>query len=131
MTKKRKDAEVTTTTGQPIAVEIDSHDSKLRANLEEIKNYDGVVGYILRKTASASVDLKEPSKITEYALLSSTVFDSTTEFSRLFGLGNPKDTIISGKSLKMLFLEVEDDKISIFMESNADMEKVLRKIRRV
>ncbi len=81
--KKKDDLQVTEIT-EPIAVESATFESALRANLEEIRNYDGVVGYILQNTTSASIDLKDPAKIIDYAILSSTTFDSTEELSETF-----------------------------------------------
>jgi len=128
MVKKRKEAVEVTATEEPVTIESSTCEDKLRENLEEIKNYDGVVGYILRNTTSASIDLKEPAKIIDYATLSSTAFDATEEFSRLFEFGDVKDIIVDGKNLKMLSLAVEENKISVFMENNADVEKVLKKL---
>jgi predicted regulator of Ras-like GTPase activity (Roadblock/LC7/MglB family) len=104
---------------------------KLRTNLEEVKSYDGVVGYILRNTTSASIDVKDPAKIVDYAILSSTAFDATEELSELFEMGGLKDIIVSGKSLRMLSLIVDENKISVFLENSADIEKVMRKIQTV
>jgi predicted regulator of Ras-like GTPase activity (Roadblock/LC7/MglB family) len=128
MVKKRKEAVEVTATEEPATIESSTCEDKLRENLEEIKNYDGVVGYILRNTTSASIDLKEPAKIIDYATLSSTAFDATEELSRLFEFGDVKDIIVDGKNLKMLSLAVEENKISVFMENNADVEKVLKKL---
>ena len=128
MVKKRKEVVEVTATEEPVTIVSSTCEDKLRENLEEIKNYDGVVGYILRNTTSASIDLKEPAKIIDYATLSSTAFDATEEFSRLFEFGDVKDIIVDGKNLKMLSLAVEENKISVFMENNADVEKVLKKL---
>ncbi len=128
---KKKDTVQATVTAEPIAVESAAFENALRANLEEIRNYDGVVGYILRNTTSASIDVKDPAKIIDYALLSSTTFDSTEELSTLFNLEGVKDVIINGKTLRMLSLIVEKNKISIFLENGSDTEKVLKRIRMV
>lgn len=129
MVKKKKDELEITTVSEPALIETTEYESNLRANLEEIKKYDGVVGYILRNTTSASIDLKEPAKIIDYAILSSTTFDATEEVSDLFQLGSVKNVIVNGKNAKMLSLTVEQNKISIFMENNADTEKVLQKLK--
>jgi predicted regulator of Ras-like GTPase activity (Roadblock/LC7/MglB family) len=128
MVKKKNDTFETSTVSEPTLVETTNYESNLRANLEEIKKYDGVVGYILRNTTSASIDLKEPAKIIDYAILSSATFDATEEVSDLFELGNIKSITVNGKNVKMLSLTVEQNKISIFMENNADTEKVLEKL---
>jgi hypothetical protein len=98
MVKKRKETEETVISEEPIAVESAVSDDRLRTSLEEIKNYDGVIGYIMRNTTSASIDLKDPAKIVDYAILSSTAFEATDEFSRLFGLGNLKNITVKGKN---------------------------------
>ena len=128
MVKKKKDELEITTVSGPTLIEATDYESDLRANLEEIKEYDGVVGYILRNTTSASIDLKEPAKIIDYAMLSSTAFDATEEVSDVFELGDIKSIIVNGKNVKMLSLTVEQNKISIFMQDNADTEKILQKL---
>ncbi len=131
MVKKRKETEETVITEEPVAVESVVSDDRLRTSLEEIKNYDGVMGYIMRNTTSASIDLKDPAKIIDYAILSSTVFDATEEFSQLFELGNLKNITVNGKNLTMLSVAVDENKISVFMEKNADVEKVRKRIHAV
>lgn len=129
MVKKRKDTQEIETTIEPVAIEATDHEKRLRANLEELKSHEGLTGYILRNTTSASIDLKDPEKIIDYAILSSTTFDATDEISELFALGSIRDITIHGKNLKMLSLTIEDNKISVFMENNADTEKALKRIR--
>jgi predicted regulator of Ras-like GTPase activity (Roadblock/LC7/MglB family) len=129
--KKKKDSLRVAETNEPIVVDSSDFESKLRANMEEIRNYDGVVGYILRNTTSASIDVKDPTKIMDYAMLSSAIFEMTEEFSTLFNLEDVKDIIIKGKDLKIVSLNVGKNRISIFLESNADTDKVLEKIRMV
>jgi predicted regulator of Ras-like GTPase activity (Roadblock/LC7/MglB family) len=131
MVKKRKETEETVITEEPVAVESAVSDDRLRTSLEEIKNYDGVMGYIMRNTTSASIDLKDPAKIVDYAILSSTAFEATEEFSQLFELGNLKNITVDGKNLRMLSLAVDENKISVFMEKNADVEKIMKRIHAV
>jgi len=129
--KKRKDELQTTETAEPTVIENATFESTLRANLEEIRNYDGIVGYILKNTNSASIDLKDPAKIIDYAILSSTTFDSTEELSKLFNLEGIKDIIINGKNLKMISLTIEKNRISVFLENSSDSDRVLKRIQMV
>jgi predicted regulator of Ras-like GTPase activity (Roadblock/LC7/MglB family) len=129
MVKKKKDELEITGLSEPTVIGITEGESRLRANLEEIKKCDGVIGYILRNTTSASIDLKDPAKMIDYAILSSTAFDATEEVSDLFQLGRVNNIIVNGKNVRMLSLTVEENKISIFMENNADTEKVLEKLK--
>jgi len=129
--KKKREAEELETADEPVAIETAACEDKLRMNLEEIKSYEGVVGYIMRNTTSASVDIKDPAKMVDYAIMSSTAFDATEELSKIFGMGDLKDITVSGKNLRMLSLVVDESKVSVFMEKNADIEKVMKKIQMV
>ena len=100
----------------------------LSKNLAEIRKAKGVIGYILRSTTAATIDLKEPEKIVEYAILSSQVLDSSREISELFKLGDVESTLIEGKETKALCLVIGENKISIFMEKNADHADILKRV---
>ena len=131
MVKRKKETEEITTTDEPVAIETATCQDKLHTNLEEVKTYDGVVGYILRNTTSATIDLKDPARIVDYATLSSTAFEATEELSEIFEMGDFQGMIVNGKNLRMLSLIVDENKISVFMQSNADAEKIMRKIQMV
>lgn len=126
MPKKRKSFQVTDM-AEPLTVDATSADD-LRAGLEEIKEYEGVIGYILRNARSAAIDLKDPTKIIDYAVLSSSALDSSKELSELFDLGDAKNIIVEGKDVKVLALTSGENKISVFMEKDADYNKVLKKL---
>lgn len=128
MVKKKRGAQEVSDVVEPVALEETTVDSSLRASLEEIKKYDGVMGYIRRDTTSASIDLKDPTKIIDYALLSSLAFDAGKDLSELFDIGDVKDTLVWGTNVKMLSVIIGENKISVFMEKNADTEKVLARL---
>ena len=100
----------------------------LSKNLAEIRKAEGVVGYILRSTTAATIDLKNLENIVEYAILSSQVLDSSREISELFELGDVESTLIEGKETKALCLVIGENKISIFMEKNADHADILKRV---
>jgi len=127
MARKKKTVQEVAAVTEPLAVE-ESHMNNLRANLEEIKTFDGVIGYILRNSTSAAIDLKDPTKIIDYAILSSSAFDAGEVLSEDFDLGNVKSIIVDGKDVKVVSLTVSDNRISVFMDKEANCEKVLRKL---
>ncbi|MGB9684768.1 MAG: hypothetical protein ACPL1Z_07575 [Candidatus Bathyarchaeales archaeon] len=129
MTKKKKAVE-NVAVAEPLAVEEASSADDLRASLEEVKGYEGVIGYILRNSTSAAIDLKDPSKLIEYAILSSSAIDAGEELSKLFNLGDVKNILVDGKDVKAISFTVDDNKISVFMEKNANLEKILKKLHR-
>ena len=127
MARKKKTIQETVTVTEPLSVE-ESHVNNLRTNLEEIKTYDGVIGYILRNSTSAAIDLKDPTKLIDYAVLSSSALDASEALSEDFNLGDVKSIIVTGKNVKVLSLTVRDNRISVFMDKEANYEKALRKL---
>ncbi len=99
-----------------------------RANLAEINKHDGVTGYIMRNAASAIIDFKDPAKIFEYAILSSQALDASKELSELFNQGEIENILIQGKNAKILCLASGENKISVFMETDADHANLLHRI---
>jgi predicted regulator of Ras-like GTPase activity (Roadblock/LC7/MglB family) len=97
---------------------------KLHENLERLKAHNGINGYILRGLKSASVDLKDPNKIIEYAALSSTTLESAEEISRAMSLGNINRVVLEGKNAKILALTISDYRLSIFMDKNIDPNEI-------
>jgi predicted regulator of Ras-like GTPase activity (Roadblock/LC7/MglB family) len=100
----------------------------LSDQLARIRKDKHVMGYIIRNTTSATIDLNEPEKIVEYAIFSSQVLDSSQEISELFELGDISSILIEGKESKVLCMNIERNKISIFMEKNADAASILKQI---
>ena len=128
MVKKKRSFQEVAAVAEPVTVEETISVNNLRANLDEIKTYDGVVGYILRNSTSAAIDLKDPTKLIDYAIISSSALDASEELSKLFDLGAVKDIVVEGKGVKVLSLTVGENRISIFLEKDADCEKILKKL---
>lgn len=101
----------------------------LHGNLKKIKARDGIIGYILRDPKSASVDIKDPSKIIDYAILSSTVLDSGAHMKNTFELGRVKHIVVEGGNLKVLSLTIGDHRISVFMDKKVDHNAIYKNLR--
>ena len=131
MVKQKRSIHETATTvivDDVTSSEEDQAFTDLSKNLAEIRKAEGVVGYILRSTTAATIDLKEPEKLVEYAIFSSQVLDSSREISELFELGDIESTLIESKEIKVLCLVIGENKISIFMEKNADHADILKRV---
>jgi predicted regulator of Ras-like GTPase activity (Roadblock/LC7/MglB family) len=100
----------------------------LSNKLTEIRKDKDIIGYILRSTTSATIDLKDPEKIVEYAIFSSQVLDSSQEIADLYELDDVKSVLVEGKETKALCMDINGNKISIFMEKNADHDDILKRI---
>jgi predicted regulator of Ras-like GTPase activity (Roadblock/LC7/MglB family) len=127
MVKKKRDLQVAEM-AEPVVTEEATSVNNLRASLEEVKSYEGIIGYILRNSTSASIDLKDPTKIIDYAIISSSALDASEELSKFFDLGKVKNALVEGKKVKVLSLTVGENRISVFMEKDGDWERVLRKL---
>ncbi|MBX5326160.1 MAG: hypothetical protein ACQXXH_04335 [Candidatus Bathyarchaeia archaeon] len=94
--------------------------------LSELKSKEGIIGYILRNTRSASIDLNDPTKIIDYAVLSSSAIDTGDELSRTFDLGEIKHVIVEGKTAKLLSVTIGENNISVFMDKNVDHNQIYK-----
>ena len=128
MVKQKKNIQETASEYEPIAIERAAHEDDLRLILEDIKKSDAIIGYILRNTTSAAIDLKDPTKVIDYAILSSAAFDASEQLSELFDLGKVKNIIVEGKDTKTLHMRIGENNISIFMEKSADTRKILEQM---
>jgi len=134
MVKRRKSIHETSTTvimedeTDVSTVEEDQTFTNLRTNLAEINKFEGILGYILRNATSATIDLKDPAKLVEYAILSSQALDSSQEISELFAIGEIESVLIEGKDTKALCMAIGENKVSIFMEKNTDHTDILKRV---
>lgn len=126
---KKKKASKNVEVAEPVAVEEASFTDDLKARLDEIKGCEGYVGYILRNSKSAAIDLKDPSKLIDYAILSASAIEAQDELSELFNLGEVKNVFVYGREVKKVSFTAGDQKVSVFMEKNADLEGVLKRLR--
>jgi predicted regulator of Ras-like GTPase activity (Roadblock/LC7/MglB family) len=105
-------------------IEEQNHAVDMRPTLEKIKTREGIIGYIIRGPTSASVDVKDPSKIIDYAALSAEATESSENLSNLFEMGKIKDIILESKNLKILSFKKGEQEVSIFMEKTVDHEDI-------
>jgi len=110
--------------------EVKEHAVDLRAMLDRIKVREGVIGYILRASTSASVDIKDPSKIIDYAVLSTSALEAAESMLEAFGLGKMGSVVVEGKDLKVLLLTIGEQRISVFMEKNVDHHALYKELAR-
>ncbi|MFQ6073907.1 MAG: hypothetical protein ACE5KC_01680 [Candidatus Bathyarchaeia archaeon] len=116
---------------EPLDMKAEDRDdtgANLRAALEKVSTEKGVIGYILRDSTSASVDIKDPSKIIDYAVLSAAAFESSESLSHLFGLGKVRNVVVEGKEVKVLCLTAGDQRLSVFMEKTVDHNPIYKKL---
>lgn len=117
-----------------ITDEEEKHDSekeeKLKQNIEKIKAREGVIGYIFKTEKSASIDINDPTKIIDYAILSSSSFEMSEEFSNTFKIGNTKHVLVEGNNAKLLSITSGNNKVSVFMKKNVDHKRVFNDLQK-
>jgi len=96
----------------------------LQEKLQSIKGQEGIIGYLLRGSNSASIDLKDPTKIIDYAVLSATAFEAGQDMSTMFEIGEVDSIIMEGENAKVMSMMVNGHRLSIFMENNVDHNKL-------
>ena len=102
---------------------------ELQEKLQEIKDQEGIIGYILRGTKSASIDLKDPTKIVDYAVLSSTTFDASTSMAEVLQMGEPQKIVIESEETKVMTMKVNNHCVSIFMEKAVNHNKLYKNLK--
>ena len=98
----------------------------VQEKLQSIKGREGIIGYILRGANSASIDLKDPTKIIDYAVLSATAFEAGQDMSAMFEIGEVDTILLEGEDTKILSMVVNNHRLSIFMEKNVDHNKLCK-----
>lgn len=109
-----------------ITDDTENETEKLLEKLQEIKEQEGIIGYILRGSKSASIDLKNPTKIIEYAVLSSTTFDTGDNMTETLHLGEIDTIVLESEETKLLSMNTNNHRLSIFMEKSVDHNKLFK-----
>ena len=140
MPRKKKESEGTTETtynqingGTQESVEPKERNAQyeiecLQDRLRKLRAKKGITGYILRAEKSASVDIDDPTKIIDYAVLSSTVLNSGETLSNTFELGSVCRVTLEGEKAKMLTLRTNNHSLSVFMENSIDSDKIWKEL---
>ncbi len=105
------------------------HIEKMQEKLQELKDQEGIIGYILRGSKSASIDLKDPTKIIEYAVLSSTVFDVSRNMTDTLQIGELDTVVVESEKTKLLSMNINEHRLSIFMEKSVDHDKLYNNLK--
>lgn len=127
--KKRRSIHEDTT---PLIIEDTIHHeenfTKLGKKLAEIRKTKGVTGYILRNTTAATIDLQEPEKLVQYAILATQTFESTQEIADQFELGEVEAAAIEGANTKILCINKNEIKITVYMEPKTDHKEIQKEL---
>ncbi len=121
----------TEVSNNPAVISVGEEDSafaNLSVILTEVRELKGVIGYILRSNTSAIIDLVESEQIVPYAILTSEIHENSIEITKQFNLGETESVLVEGTSVKVLCLCVGENKISVFMEKDANHDWIIKRI---
>lgn len=111
-------------------LEIETNENEiLLKKLQDIKDQEGIMGYILRNKKSASIDLKDPTKLIEYAILSSKVQEVGQNMIETMQLGELDNIVLESENKKVLYKNINDQRVTIFMEKNTNHSKVCKNLK--
>jgi predicted regulator of Ras-like GTPase activity (Roadblock/LC7/MglB family) len=96
--------------------------------LQTVIDQEDVLGYIMRDFKSASVDLKDSTKLMDYAILSSTVREISKRMTESLQLGEIDNIIVEGETTKLLSMNINNYHISLFMKKEVDHNKLVKKL---
>ena len=100
----------------------------LQKKLQNIIDQKGILGYILRGSKSASIDLKDPTKIIDYALLSSTTLDVSRDMIESLQMGEVDTIVVESEETKLLSMNINNHNLSLFMEKSVDHDKLCKRL---
>ena len=122
------ETELTNVVAVTSACDEDSAFASLGASLAEIRKLDGVRGYILRGSTSAMLDLDDLDKISQYAALTYQLSESSLEIAKQLNVAEVESVLVEGRNLKVLFMRIGENKISVFMEKSASHSEIIKQI---
>lgn len=102
--------------------------TNLNNALVETRKTDDVTGYILQSSTSATIDLDDQTKLTDYAMSTSAIIHSSKKIEKIFDVGTVENIIIEGKKTKTLCVIKGENKISVFMQKEANHSDIIQKI---
>lgn len=131
MKQKTSDNEANAALANQVVIEaVEDENStfeSISASLVEIRKLEGVLGYILRSSTSAVIDLGESDKITQNAILTSQIQLSSQEIIGQFNLGRMENVLVEGKNVKVLCMSIGENYVSVFMEKDAAHQSIMKR----
>ena len=100
----------------------------IQQKLQSIKDQKGIIGYILRNKKTASVDLKDSTKVIDYAMLSSTALEVGDNMTQSLQMGEVERIVVESETTKLLSMKTNNYNFSLFMEKEVDHDKLCKKL---
>ena len=102
--------------------------ANLAATLAEIRKLKGVLGYILRSSTTAVVDLTQKESVTDYAMLSYEIHDCAGAIGKQFKLADVECAVAEGQAAKVLCMGIGENHLAVFMEKTCSHAWIVKRI---
>jgi predicted regulator of Ras-like GTPase activity (Roadblock/LC7/MglB family) len=102
--------------------------TNLAATLAEIRKLRGVLGYILRSSTAAVIDLTQKEAIHDYAMLSWEIHDCSGAIGKQFKLADMESTVVEGQTTKVLCMGIGENRLAVFMEKTCAHAWIVKRI---
>lgn len=96
----------------------------VQEKLQSIMDQKGILGYILRASKSASIDMKDPTKIMDYAMFSATTRDVGRNMTNILQMGEVDTIVVESEETKLLSMNITNHHLSLFMKKSVDHDKL-------
>lgn len=102
--------------------------ANLAATLAEVRKLKGVLGYILRSSTTAVLDLTQKESVADYAMLSSEIDECTGVIGKQFKLADVECTVAEGQTTKVLCMCIGENRLAVFMEKTCVHAWIVKRI---
>ena len=102
---------------------------KIQEKLQSITNQEGILGYILRDSKSAFINIKDRTKLIDYAIFSTTSQDVGCNLTEILHMGEIDTMVVESEKTKLLSTNMNDHHLSLFMEKSVDHDKLFKNLK--
>lgn len=93
-----------------------------------MRKLKGVLGYILRSSSAAVLDLTQKKLVTDYAMLSYELHDCTLVIGKQFKLADAECAVAEGQTAKMLCMGIGESRLAVFMDKTFAHAWIVKRI---
>ncbi len=111
-------------------VEIERDFDSLQLIIAEVQKVHRVEAFILKNSVRALFNVCTSEDVFGFALLSSEIFDSSSQLFEATAAGPLNSVVLRGDLLSVLCLSVGENQLSIFLDRSVDCDAVLDMIVR-
>lgn len=102
--------------------------ANLHSILKEIREKNEILGFILKGSAYAAIDLDHNEDLAKFAILVSQLANFSKQVLNLHEEAFVRSVVLEGKELKVLCLNIRGNEIGIMMKKSNDDKEILNKI---